>query len=78
MHATTRSYEFGRKHDEHKNKVFQNSISEITMSFLDDILMKGCVVEEKDETMDYQGCRKFMVHYIHDCKRVLWKLEDVL
>ena len=47
------------------------------MSFLDDILMKGCVVEEKDETMDDRGCRKFVVDHIHACEKVLRKLEDV-
>ena len=47
------------------------------MSFLDDIPMKGCVVEEKDETMDDWGCRKFVVDHIRDCKKVLRKLEDV-
>ena len=47
------------------------------MSFLDDIPMKGCVVEEKDETMDDRGCRKFVVDHIRDCEKVLRKLEDV-
>ena len=47
------------------------------MLFLDDILIKGCVVEEKDETMDDRGCRKFVVDHIHDCEKVLRKLEDV-
>ena len=47
------------------------------MSFLDDIPMKGCAVEEKDETMDDRGCRKFVVDHIHDCEKVLRKLEDV-
>ena len=39
--------------------------------------MKGCAVEEKDETMDDRGCRKFVVDHIHDCEKVLRKLEDV-
>ena len=47
------------------------------MSFLDDIPMKGCAVEEKDETMDDRGCRKFVVDHIRDCEKVLQKLEDV-
>ena len=47
------------------------------MPFLDDIPMKGCAVEEKDETMDDRGCRKFVVDHIHDCEKVLRKLEDV-
>ena len=59
------------------NKVLQDCIPEITMPFLDDIPMKGCVVEEKDEIMDDQGCRKFVADHIHDCEKVLRKLEDV-
>ena len=47
------------------------------MPFLDDIPMKGCTVEEKDETMDDRGCRKFVVDHIRDCEKVLRKLEDV-
>ena len=37
------------------NKVLQDCIPEKLMPFLDDIPMKGCVVEEKDETMDDRG-----------------------
>ena len=59
------------------NKVLRDCIPEITMSFLDDIPMKGCAVEEKDETMDDRGCRKFVVDHIRDCEKVLRKLEDV-
>ena len=53
------------------NKVLRDCIPEITMSFLDDIPMKGCAVEEKDETMDDRGC------HIRDCEKGLRKLEDV-
>ena len=59
------------------NKVLRDCIPEITMPFLDDIPMKGCAVEEKDETMDDWGCRKFVVDHIHDCENVLRKLEHV-
>ena len=34
------------------------------MPFLDDIPMRGCAVEEKDETMDYRECRKFVVDHM--------------
>ena len=47
------------------------------MSFLDDIPMKGCAMEEKDETMDDRGCRKLVANHICDCEKVLRKLEDV-
>jgi hypothetical protein len=59
------------------NKVLRDCIPEITMPFLDDILMKGCAAEDKDETMDNQGCRKFVVDHICDCEKVLRKLEDI-
>ena len=38
------------------NKVLRDYILEITMSFLVDIPMKGCAMEEKDEAMDDRGC----------------------
>ena len=47
------------------------------ISFLDDIPMKGCAVEKKDETMDDRGCRKFVVNHIRDCEKLLRKIEDV-
>ena len=53
------------------NKVLRDCIPEITMLFLDEIPMKGCAVEEKDETMDDWGCRKFVVDHIRDCEKVL-------
>ena len=59
------------------NKVLRDCIPEITMPFLDDIPMKGCAVEEKNETMDDRGCQKFVVNQIHDGAKVLRKLEDV-
>ena len=34
-------------------------------------------MEEKDEAMDDRGCRKFVVDHIHECEKVLRKLEDV-
>ena len=42
------------------NKVLRDCIPDITMQFLDDILIKGCPVEEKDETLGPDrpdGCR---------------------
>jgi hypothetical protein len=42
------------------NKVLRDCIPDFTMSFLDDIPIKGCPVEEKDETIGPDGCRKFV------------------
>ncbi|KAL3686420.1 hypothetical protein R1sor_008994 [Riccia sorocarpa] len=41
------------------HKVLREFVPEITIPFLDDIPMKGCATEEKDETVDATGCRKF-------------------
>ena len=59
------------------NKVLRDCIPEITIPSLDDLPMKGCAVEENDETTDDQGCRKFVGDHIHDSERMLRKLEDV-
>ena len=46
------------------------------MPFLNDILMKGCAIEGKDETVDDRGCQKFVTNHIHTREKVLRKLED--
>ena len=55
------------------NKVLRDCIPDITMPFLDDIPIKGCPVEEKDEMIGPDGCQK--VH-IEDCEKVLQRLES--
>jgi hypothetical protein len=45
-------------------------------AILDDIPIKGCATELKDETTDEQGYRKFVVDHIRDYKKVLRSLED--
>ena len=46
------------------------------MPFLDDIPIKGCPVEEKDETIGPAGCPRFVATHIDDCEKVLQRLED--
>ena len=58
------------------NKVLKDCIPDITMPFLDDILIKGCSDEEKDESKDKEGCRKFVADHIKDCEKALQRLED--
>ena len=58
------------------NKVLRDCIPEITMPFLDDIPIKGCAVDEKEESTDAQGCRKFVADHIRDCEKVLQRLEE--
>ena len=58
------------------NKVLKDCIPDITMPFLDDIPIKGCSNEEKDESKDKDGCRQFVVDHMKDCEKVLQRLED--
>jgi hypothetical protein len=46
------------------------------MPFMEDIPIKGCAIEFKDETMDEQGCQKFVANRICDYEKVLQSLED--
>ena len=54
----------------------ESCISNITMSFLDDIPIKGCLEADKDETLNEDGCKSFVVDHIVDCEKVLQRLED--
>ena len=46
------------------------------MPFSDHIPFKGSLEEEKDESKDEAGCRRFVIDHIKDCEKVLKKLED--
>ena len=59
------------------NKVLRDFIPAKTMPFLDDVPIKGCAEEEKDETVDSTGCRKFVADHIVDCDKILTRLEEV-
>ncbi|KAL3679494.1 hypothetical protein R1sor_022450 [Riccia sorocarpa] len=59
------------------NKVLKDFIPEKTMPFLEDIPIKGCRKDEKDETLDRRGCRKYVGEHIQDCEKILSKLEEV-
>jgi hypothetical protein len=58
------------------NKVLRDCIPDITMPFLDDVPIKGCPVEERDDTVGPDGCRRFVETHIDDCEKVLQRLED--
>ncbi|KAL2624277.1 hypothetical protein R1flu_008522 [Riccia fluitans] len=47
------------------------------MPFLDDIPIKGCAVEEKDKSLDDQGCRRFVTDHIRDVEQILSRLKEV-
>ena len=53
------------------NKVLRDNIPDITMLFSDNILIKGCLEDVKDESIRTDGCRKFVIDHISDCEKVL-------
>ena len=57
------------------NKVLKDCIPDVTMSFLDDIPIKGSLVEDKDQLVRPDGGRRFMADHIEDCEKVLERLE---
>ena len=57
------------------NRVLRDCIPEITMPLLDDIPIKGCPEDPKDESIDAEGCRKFVADHIADCEKILQRLE---
>ena len=59
------------------NKVLRNFIPHITMPFIDDLPIKGCDANAKDEEKDRRGCRKFVAQHILDCDAILSRLEEV-
>ncbi len=58
-------------------RVLKDFIPHITMPFLDDIPLKGCLEEEKDVSLDENGCRKFVSEHIKDCEKVLKRIVEV-
>ena len=60
------------------NKVLKDCIPDITTPFMDDILIKGCSDEEKEESRDKEGCRKLIADHMKDCEKVLQRLEDTI
>ena len=75
VYLTSRCNELSRSYGECHEQGLEGLHPGITMSFLDDILIKGCSDEEKDESKDKEGCRKFVVDHMKDCKKVLQRLE---
>ncbi|KAL3700490.1 hypothetical protein R1sor_018512 [Riccia sorocarpa] len=59
------------------NKILRDFVPEKTMHFLDDVPIKGCREEEKDETLDSRGCRRYVNDHIADCEKILKRLEEV-
>ena len=57
------------------NKVLRDCILDITMPFLEDIPLKGCLEDTKDESTRANGCRRFVTDDISDCDKILQRLE---
>ncbi|KAL2641461.1 hypothetical protein R1flu_009048 [Riccia fluitans] len=58
------------------NKVLRDFIPEKTMPFLDDVPIKGCREEDKDDTMDQRGCKRYVAEHIEGCEKILSRLEE--
>ena len=48
------------------------------MPFLADIPIRGCLEDAKDESIDAEGCRKFVADHIADCEKIMRRLESAL
>ncbi|KAL3698023.1 hypothetical protein R1sor_012099 [Riccia sorocarpa] len=59
------------------HKVLRDFVPEVTIPFVDDIPIKGCVIEEKDSSITVEGCRRFVSDHIRDVERILTRLEEV-
>ena len=59
------------------NKVLRDFIPHITMPFIDDLPIKGCEENKKDEAKDQRGFRKFVAQHISDCDSILSRLQEV-
>ena len=57
------------------NRVLRDCILDITMPFLDDIPIKRCLEDTKDELIVAVGCRRFVADHIFDCEKILQRLE---
>ena len=53
------------------NKVLRDCILDITMPFLDDIPIKGCLEDTKDESTGANGYYRFLMDHISDCEKIL-------
>ena len=56
-------------------KVLRDCISDITMSFMDNILIKGCPKDVKDGSIGADGCWKFLTDHVSDCEKIQQRLK---
>ena len=59
------------------NKILESFISHKTRPFLDDMPIKGCLEEIKDETFQNDGMRQFVWDHMKDVEAILKKLIEV-
>ncbi|CAM6127329.1 unnamed protein product [Calypogeia fissa] len=59
------------------NRILQAFIPDKTRPLLDDIPIKGCATNEKNETPREDGIRQFMWDHIQDVKAILQRLIEV-
>ncbi|KAL3685545.1 hypothetical protein R1sor_003567 [Riccia sorocarpa] len=60
------------------HKVLREFVPQVTIPFIDDIPMKGCAEEDKDESVERStGCMKFVGNHIRDVEKILQRLEEM-
>ena len=52
------------------NKVLRDCIPDITMLFLGDILIKGCLEDMKDETVREDRSQRLVADHISNCEKI--------
>ena len=77
VYLATRRHKLCCPHGECNEQGIQRLHPNITMSFLDNIPIKGCPKPDKDETLDGEGCKHFVTEHITKFEKVLQRLEDV-
>ena len=59
------------------NQILKDFVPEKTISFVDDIPIKGCEEAKRDSTVQDNECRAFVNEHIKDVDRILSRLEEV-
>ena len=53
------------------SKMLHEYIPNVTMPFLDNIPIEGCLERGKYEIMDWNGCQSFVIYNTNDCECIL-------
>ncbi|KAL3681576.1 hypothetical protein R1sor_024532 [Riccia sorocarpa] len=59
------------------HKVLRDFVPDVTIPFVDDIPIKGCAIDDRDDIVVSGGCRRFVLDHIRDVEQILARLEEV-